>query len=172
MGLDAVTVLPATTFGPYDFNYSVARMIENIDAGLIFIYPPGGITVAHADAVAEGHLRAAQLGRTGARYVLGGEHLTFRDLFARIARRLGRRPPWLPVPPRALRILGAGGSLASTLARRDLGLTSTSARLSCLHLYYDSAKAIHELGYEPRSADDALTQACCWYRDGANARAA
>ena len=64
-GLDGVMVLPATTFGAYDWNLSAARFIDNLYAGRIVGYPPGALTVADAEAVAEGHVRAATRGRRG-----------------------------------------------------------------------------------------------------------
>jgi dihydroflavonol-4-reductase len=171
-GLDAVTVMPTTTFGPFDHNLSAARFIADLDAGRILGYPPGGLTVAHVQAVAAGHLAAARVGRTGERYVLGGEHLTYRALFTLIAHELGRHPPRLPVPTAVLRALGTGGSLVSAVLRRDLGLNQATATFGCVRLYYSSAKAVRELGYRPLPAADAIHQACVWWRESKERRAA
>jgi len=162
-GLDVVVVMPTTTFGPLDENLSAARMIAEIDGGLILGYPAGGMTVAHVDAVAAGHVAAAARGRRGARYVLGGDHLTYRALFAMIAEGIGRRPPRIRLPRPLMRVLGSGGGLASSLLGRDVGLNRASALLGCFHLYYSSDKAIRELGWYPLPARDAVREACDWY---------
>jgi dihydroflavonol-4-reductase len=171
-GLDVVIVMPTTTFGANDFNLSAARMIVDVDRGKIFGYPAGGMTVAHAAAVAAGHVQAAATGRCGERYVLGGDHLLYQELFAMIAREVGRRAPLFRLPGPVLTLIGAGGSAASSLLRRDLGLTRTTALLGQLKLYYSSAKAIREIGYHPLPASAAVREACSWYREQVRARPA
>lgn len=171
-GLDVVIVMPTTTFGACDHNFSAARVIAEIDGGLIMGYPDGGQTVAHAGAVAAGHVAAAARGRRGERYVLGGEHLVYRDLFAEVARGIGRRPPRLHLPRPLMRVLGTGGSVASVLLRRDIGLNRTSAMLGCYRLFYASDKAVRELGFAPRPAREAIAEACEWYLAQRGARAA
>ncbi|MBU1421923.1 MAG: hypothetical protein KKF20_07355 [Bacteroidetes bacterium] len=44
------------------------------------------MNVAYVDDEVHGHIQAAKLGRTGERYVLGGENLTIKESFDRISK--------------------------------------------------------------------------------------
>jgi len=91
---------------------------------------------------------ALERGRAGETYLLGGENVTMREAFARIARAAGRRPPRLEVPYAAVR---AGAALG--LVDRN------EAVLARLPAYFSSEKARRELGYEPSGLDGALRRA-------------
>ncbi len=46
-----------------------------------------GLNIVHVDDVAAGHLAAAETGRIGERYILGGENLSLAEILAEVARR-------------------------------------------------------------------------------------
>ena len=57
--------------------------------------PPGGVCMVDIDAVTHGHLAAAERGRVGERYILGGENLTYSADYCDHLRVVGRRVPAL-----------------------------------------------------------------------------
>jgi dihydroflavonol-4-reductase len=157
-GHDAVVVNPTAVVGPGDRRPTpTGRMIADVVAGRIRAYTPGmGLNVVAVEDVAAGHLLAAEHGRSGRRYILGGEDLPLREVFAIVARAAGRTPPrWAvpyPVVVAAARIAAAAG-----LSPRLLVLDQV--RLAGIPEYYSSARAESELGYRARPAEDALAAA-------------
>lgn len=162
-GLDALSVLPGTFFGPGDVNNNAGQYILQCARGVLRAAPPGGTSVVHVDDVAQGHLAALQRGQRGGRYVLGGENLTYHRLFSIIAEELGRPPPAV-ILPRAL--MGAAGRASDWLRSRagaPLPLTAGLCRAACAELFYASDHARRELGYSFRPARQAIEDAVGWY---------
>ena len=103
---------------------------------------------------------AFERGRAGERYLLGGDNLAIREVFAVVARAAGLPAPRLPVPWAAAY---AAARLADA-ALRPLGrepqlLALDEVRAGRLPHLFDDAKARRELGYVSRPAVDALAQA-------------
>ena len=149
-GLDAVVVNPTTPVGEGDTAPTpTGRMVQGVASGRYRAYvATAGVNLVDVRDVARGHLLALDFGRSGERYLLGGENLTLKDAFARIARAAGKPPPSIRVPYAAVR---AGAALG--LVNRN------EALLARLPEYFSSAKAKSELGYEPSPIDDALRRA-------------
>lgn len=162
-GLHAVCVLPGTMFGPGDRFFSAGTYVREAARGRLVLAPPGGTTVAHVDDVAEGHWLALERGRPGARYVLGGDNLSYETLFRVINEAVGRPGPFGVIPAWLLRW---GGRAADRL--RGLGLpmelSEGLAVAGCAPLYYDSRRAREALGYRPRPAIEGIHDAVAWYR--------
>ena len=78
LGLDAVIVNPAAVFGPGDHYQISGSMIVEFARRRLPAVPAGGLCVVDIDAVVQGHIAAAERGRTGERYILGGENLAHR----------------------------------------------------------------------------------------------
>jgi nucleoside-diphosphate-sugar epimerase len=75
-GLDAVIVNPVYMFGPWDWKPSSGRMILEVARGYALLAPPGGNDFADVRDVAAGILKAAERGKRGRRYILGGERVS------------------------------------------------------------------------------------------------
>jgi dihydroflavonol-4-reductase len=157
----AVSVLPGTMFGPHDVNLNGAGYVALVARSPLVVPPPGGTCVVHVADVARGHLLALERGRVGARYILGGDPVSYRELLGWIAADLGRRAP-LPAPPAAL--WRGAGRLADRLGRvwGLLALEGLAVALSS-ELYYSSARAERELGWTHRPARAAVREAAGWY---------
>jgi dihydroflavonol-4-reductase len=130
-----------------------------------------GLNVVGVDDVARGHLLALERGRSGERYILGGENLPLGRVFALALDAVGREPPRLAVPWPAVYgaalVAAAAGRAAS---REPQLLVLDEVRLARVPLYFSSDKARAELGYEPRAAVDALATAAKWFADASEPR--
>jgi dihydroflavonol-4-reductase len=146
-GLDAVVVNPTTPVGPGDVKPTpTGRMIAGVARGRIPAYLAGtGLNVVDVRDVARGHVLAYERGEPGERYLLGGENVSLKDLFARIARLAGRPPPRFRIPYSVAR-----AAAALRLANQD------EVRLARMPMYFSSEKAQHRLGYLPRDIGSAL----------------
>ncbi len=162
-GLDAVCVLPGTMFGAGDRFFSAGTYVREAARGRLVLAPSGGTTVVHVDDVAEGHRLALTRGQSGARYVLGGDHLSYETLFRVINEAVGRPGPFGVIPARLARLGGRVGDLLRRLGL-PVGLSEGLAVAGCASLYYDSTRARQALGYHPRPAVVGVHDAVAWYR--------
>jgi dihydroflavonol-4-reductase len=121
------------------------------------------LNLVHVDDVAAGQLLAAERGRLGDRYILGGENLSLADILATVAGAVGRRPPALKIPYAVVLPIAVGAELMARLTGREPFTTLDGVRMSRKKMYFSSAKAIRELGYAPRPARDGITDAVAWF---------
>ena len=161
-GHDVVVVNPTTPVGPGDERPTpTGQMVRDVVHGRARAYLAGAVlNVVAVEDVAEGHVRAHESGRRGERYLLGGENVPMRTLFAALARAAGRRPPRLALPWHAVY---AAARLANA-ALRPVGrepslLVLDEVRLARLPMAFDDSKARRELGHRSRPAADALARA-------------
>lgn len=85
-GLDAVIVNPSRIYGPGPLTRgnSLTRIMDLYIRGLWRILPGTGKSIGNyvfIDDVVEGHILAGAKGKSGERYILGGENLSFSELF-------------------------------------------------------------------------------------------
>ncbi len=165
-GQNVVIVNPTTTVGERDWRPTPSgRMVRDVLTGRIRGYlVSGGLNIVAAEDVARGHVLALQRGRSGERYLLGGENLTMKQTFEIIARLGGVATPRVPVAYPL--VLGAAVllHLAGRLTRREASLLLLDeVRLASMPMYFSSRKAELELGYSHRGAEEALSAAVRWF---------
>jgi dihydroflavonol-4-reductase len=146
----AIVVNPTAPVGTGDLRPTpTGRMVAGVAHRRMRGYLAGtGLNVVDVRDVGLGHALALEHGRPGERYLLGGENLPLRELFARIADIAGVPRPRIRVPYAA-----AHAAAAARLVNRH------EVRLARLPMYFDSSKAERELGYRARPVERALTQA-------------
>jgi dihydroflavonol-4-reductase len=162
-GLDAVIVNPAIVFGPGDLNLNAGAMVFQAARGNIRGYPRGGGCVCSVEDVAEGHLAAFEKGRTGEKYILGGDNYTWKDLFKIICEVVGQPPPARRIPDAALKAFAYASDLASRISHKEPTLSPESARITLMTVFYSSAKAVRELGYPISPFRDTIRRTYEWY---------
>jgi dihydroflavonol-4-reductase len=161
--LEVVVVNPSIVIGAGDVHQISGSLVIQAARGRTFLYTGGGTNIVHIDDVADGHLAAAERGRSGERYILGGENLTHLQLFTLLAEVVGSRPPWLRLPDWAIEPAAKALDLARQVV--SLPLDGNQLRLSRHRLFCDTSKARHELGLtRTRTARQAIVEALAWYR--------
>lgn len=149
-GLDAVIVNPATVYGAGDRHLTSGRTLLLLKKGGIPGYPPGGNTVIDVEDVVTGQIAALEKGRTGERYILGNEHLSFYTLLNNMADVLGVKPPKIPLPAVLLQASAwAKELLAKYLTKSEPYPTRAAVEMSIKFMYCSSNKAQRELGFTP-----------------------
>jgi nucleoside-diphosphate-sugar epimerase len=152
-GLDVVFLNPSSVYGPSPTTTGTTQLFIRLAQRKAPLLPPGGMSLAYVDAVADAHLSAVERGGTGERYLLADTYAPMRDLAQRIAAQLGLRR----VPPSAPAwLLRAVAGVSAPLARR-FGFTPLLAPGELTFLLWearvDSSKAQRELGYAPVDLD-------------------
>ena len=164
-GLPAVITNPSTPIGPRDVRPTpTGRIVVEAANGKMPAFVDGGLNLVHVDDVAHGHILAAERGRIGERYILGGQDLTIREMLAAIARISGRKAPTIRLPVAPLFPLAFANEQWARLSGREPFLTMDSLRMSRHLMYYSSAKATRELGYAALPYVEALADAIGWFR--------
>jgi dihydroflavonol-4-reductase len=110
--------------------------------------------------VAAGHLLAAEHGRPGERYILGGCNTTWPALIDQVAEMSGVHHPVVVLPPQIARV---------ARIRDALGLPGPMAaegyELMAQNWRFSSAKAGRELGYRARPLSHTLRSTIDWYTE-------
>ncbi len=163
-GLDAVIVNPAFMLGPWDWKPSSGRMLLELATGWAKLAPPGGNDFCDVRDVAAGILATVERGKTGRRYILGGEAMSFLDAWRLFAEIIGVKPPWRKALPPGLWIFGHFGDLRGWLTGREPNLNSAAVAMSRLEHHYSYARAAAELGYRPRGARETAETAWKWLK--------
>jgi dihydroflavonol-4-reductase len=161
-GLDAVIVNPPTMFGPGDRRKSEGSLLEVVSKERVPFLPPGGINAADVRDVCRGCLLALQLGRTGERYILGGQNLTNGELIETIARSAGVTPPRRRLPRWLATALARGATVWEVIHPLRPPVTAQILRLSTRFLWFSSQKAAEELGYAASTCDRAIRDTLAW----------
>jgi dihydroflavonol-4-reductase len=165
-GLPVVIVNPSTPVGVGDHKPTpTGKIIVDFLNGRMFGYVDTGLNIVDVEDVATGHLLAAERGRVGERYILGGENLTLKQVLALLAEVSGRPPVRLGIP----HWVAFGWSyvdvaLARLIPGRTPMATPEKVRLSHRYEFFDPAKAVRELGLPHTPAREALRKAVEWYR--------
>jgi len=161
-GAEVIIVNPTVPVGSGDRRPTpTGKMVADVAHGRARAYlAHSALNMVAVEDVARGHVLAFERGRSGERYLLGGDDMAMREVFAVIARAARRSAPRLPVP---WPVAYAAARLAD-LALRPLGrdphlLVLDEVRSGRLPHLFDDAKARTELGYVSRPAADALERA-------------
>jgi dihydroflavonol-4-reductase len=163
-GAPIVIVNPSTPVGPGDVKPTpTGRLVLDAATGRMPAYVDTGLNIVHVDDVAAGHLLAYQHGRLGERYILGGTDLSLKRILAMIASASGRRAPRLRLPSALLLPLAYAAEALARLSGGDTRITVDGVRMARHHMYFSSAKAVRELGYRWRPAQQAIDDAVRWF---------
>jgi dihydroflavonol-4-reductase len=164
-GLRAIIVNPSTPVGPFDVKPTpTGRVILEAAAGRMPAYVDTGLNMVHVDDVAAGHLRAFEHGRIGERYILGGQNAAFADILAVATASVGRRPPRLKVPRSAVMPVALIAEFIALRTGREPFATVDALRMSQNLMYFTSAKAERELGYNARPYALGINDAVTWFQ--------
>ena len=161
-GLEAVIVCPTAVAGPYDFQVSEAGrgILYNMPPGVKF-YVDGAYDFVDVRDVAHGLVLAAEIGISGETYILGGDRLTVREVSDCIWEAAGgwHAGFWLPDWVADL----AAGVLPLLVDDPLVTPYSLAAVRSNSHISHE--KALHELGFRPRPARQAILGAVSLWQE-------
>ncbi|MDP6706891.1 MAG: NAD-dependent epimerase/dehydratase family protein [Alphaproteobacteria bacterium] len=164
-GAPVVIVNPSAPIGPGDVRPTpTGRMVLEAAAGKMPAYVDTGLNVVHVDDVAAGHLLADAHGRIGERYVLGGRDMLLREILETIARIAGTKPPKVRLPHNAILPVAYAAEWWARLTGAEPFVTVDGVNLAKKRMFFSSAKATAELGYQARPAEEALADAVAWFR--------
>jgi len=165
-GLPVVIVNPTSPVGIGDYKPTpTGQIIVDFLNGRIFGYVDTGLNIIDVEDVAAGHLLAAERGRVGQRYILGGENLTLKQILDLLAVISGRPQVRLHIPHWVAQGWAyVDVAMAKLIPHRTPAATPDKVRLSRRYEFFDPGKAVRELGLPQTPARVALRKATEWYR--------
>ena len=165
-GSEVVIVNPSTPVGPGDVKPTpTGQLVFDAAAGRMPAYVDTGLNIVHVDDVAAGHLLAFHRGRNGERYILGGQDMTLREILADISRLVGRKPPTVRLPSAVVMPIAYVAEAMARVTGRPTRVTVEGVRMARKLMFFSSAKAVRELGYQWRPPTQAFADAIEWFRD-------
>ena len=163
-GLPVVIVNPSFPVGPRDIKPTpTGQTIVDFLNRRLPAYVDTGMNVVDVEDVARGHVLAAERGRIGERYILGGKNMTMGELLALLSKITGIPAPRMRLPYRALLALSYPNAAWCKMTRTTPRMTPDTIRMSRHYMYYNPAKAIDELGLPQTKPEVALAKAVDWY---------
>lgn len=159
-----VCVNPSIVLGPGDPRPSAG--------GAYAILAAKGLPVAAAmvqgfvdvrDA-AEGHLLAAEKGKTGERYILNAASVPMREFLAMCRAAAGRKGFALPMPRWLLPPLGALSEWWADKRAIPPVFTREQARMAQRDAAFSAMKARVVLGWKPRPLRETVADTVAWFR--------
>ena len=168
-GLHVVIVNPTRVFGPgiLTKSNSLTKIIKWYLGGYWRVLPGNGDSIGnyvYVDDVVEGHILAARSGRNGERYILGGENLTFNELFRTIGETSGRKRRILRISAASLKMIMRISTLLTNLTGMPPVITQDWLDKYMKNWIMSSEKAIKEIGYKITPFSDGVNKTINWIK--------
>jgi len=164
-GLDAVIVNPTAVLGPQDFKPSrMGQILLDLYHRRLPALVHGGFDWVDARDVADGAWRAAERGRTGEKYLLGGHWASVRELATLAQDVTGVPAPRFDTPMPLARLAAPFAFAFSRWTGRTALFTPESLGALRANRRISHDKATRELGYAPRPLAETVRDAYAWFR--------
>jgi dihydroflavonol-4-reductase len=166
-GQDVVIVNPSTPVGERDIKPTpTGRIVVDFLKRKFPAYVDTGLNLVDVKECAIGHIAALEKGRSGERYILGGENLTLKQILDKLAAITGLPSPAIRVPYVLALATGVVDEIVTGRIRgREPRATIDAVRMGRKKMFVSSAKAERELGWKRVPVDDALRRAAEWFRE-------
>ena len=163
-GLPVVIVNPSFPVGPRDIKPTpTGQTILDFINHRLPAYVDTGMNVVDVEDVAQGHLLAAEKGKIGERYILGGRNMSMREFLGILEKITGIPAPRVRLPYAPLLALSYVNATWCRMTKSTPRMTPDTIRMSRHYMYYDPSKAINELGMPQTPPEVALKKAVDWF---------
>ena len=166
-GLPLVIVNPSTPIGPRDIKPTpTGKIILDFLNRKMPAYLDTGLNLIDVGDCARGHLLAEEKGVPGERYILGNRNMPLKEILLTLEKITGLKAPTVQMP---YWVAFAAGwvceSVSDHLTGTPPAVPLAGVRMAKYFMYFDSSKAVRELGLPQNPIETALEQAVQWYQD-------
>src|SRR6266576_2863454 len=165
-GMDVVVVNPTTPVGERDIKPTpTGRIVVDFLKRKFPAYVDTGLNLVDVTECARGHVAALEKGKSGERYILGGENLTLKQILDKLAVITGLPSPKIRVPYVVALATGVVDQVVTGYIRkREQRATIDAVRMGRKKMFVSSSKAERDLGWKTVPVDDALRRAVKWFQ--------
>ena len=163
-GLPLIIVNPSTPVGKLDIKPTpTGKIIVDFLNKKMPAYLDTGLNLIDVEDCAKGHVLAAMRGKVGEKYILGNQNMTLREIFGMLEG-ISRIPaPKVRLPYLPILIAAHVNEAVSWLTRREPLIPLAGVQMAGKFMYFDSSKAIKELGLPQTPVRQALQKAIDWF---------
>jgi dihydroflavonol-4-reductase len=165
-GMRVVVVNPTTPVGEQDVKPTpTGRIVVDFMKRKFPAYVETGLNLVDATECARGHVAALEKGKSGERYILGGQNLTLKQILDQLASITGLPSPKVKLP--YIFAFAAGvvdETITGRILNREPRATIDTVRMGRKKMFASSSKAERELGWKIVPVDGALRRAVEWFR--------
>ncbi len=163
-GLALVIVNPSTPVGPQDIKPTpTGKIIVDFLNGKMPAYLDTGLNLIAVEDCARGHLLAARQGQIGKKYILGNRNLTLREIFAMLERITGLPAPKIRLPYWPILLAAYANEGIARVTGREPLIPLAGVQMARKFMFFDSSRAVAELGLPQTSVEAALGRAVDWF---------
>lgn len=166
-GLPLVIVNPSTPVGPRDIKPTpTGKIILDFLNRRMPAYLDTGLNLIDVKDCARGHILAEEKGKVGERYILGNQNMSLREILLALEKITGIKAPAIKIP---YAVAYAAGKVCEAISDHLTGkppaVPLAGVKMARHYMYFDSSKAIRELGLPQNSVINALSDAVNWFRE-------
>ena len=165
-GMDVVVVNPTTPVGEQDIKPTpTGRIILDFLKRKFPAYVDTGLNLVDVTECARGHVAALERGKSGERYILGGENLTLKQILDKLGAITGLSSPSVKLPYFfAFAAAAVDETITGRILHREPRATIDAVRMGRKKMFASSAKSERDLGWKLVPAENALRRAVEWFR--------
>jgi dihydroflavonol-4-reductase len=165
-GMHVVVVNPTTPVGEQDIKPTpTGRIILDFLKRKFPAYVDTGLNLVDVTECARGHVAALERGKSGERYILGGEDLTLKQILDKLAAITGLSSPTVKLPYFfAFAAAAVDETITGRILHREPRATIDAVRMGRKKMFASSDKAERELDWKIVPAENALRRAVDWFR--------
>ncbi|WP_243369654.1 hopanoid-associated sugar epimerase [Geotalea sp. SG265] len=170
-GLPLVIVNPSTPVGRMDIKPTpTGKIIVDFLNGKMPAYLDTGLNIIDVEDCAHGHLLAAKKGRIGEKYILGNQNLSLKQIFSLLQQVTGLSAPKVRLPYYPILLAAYANEALAALTGKEPLIPLAGVQMARKFMFFDSTKAVQELGLPQNSVGDALAKAVEWFRSAGYAK--
>jgi dihydroflavonol-4-reductase len=165
-GMHVVIVNPTTPVGEQDIKPTpTGRIILDFLKRKFPAYVDTGLNLVDVTECARGHIAALERGKSGERYILGGENLTLKQILDKLAAITGLSSPSVKLPYFfAFAAAAVDETITGRILHREPRATIDAVRMGRKTMFASSAKAERDLDWKIIPVENALRHAVEWFR--------
>lgn len=158
-GLPLVIVQPGVIYGPGDTSSLNIALVQYLQRKLPMMPGRTAFCWAHVDDIAHGHILAMEKGICGQSYIIAGPRHTFVDAMKLAQQVTGIPVPRIIAPPAMMKAMAGMMGVVEKIVPVPESYTAEYLRVNAGVTYLGTnAKAVRELGYNPRSLEEGLPE--------------
>lgn len=164
LGQDIVIVNPTTPIGAFDIKPTpTGEIIVRFLTGKMPAYVNTGLNFIDVKDVAKGHILALEKGKTGERYILGNQNLSLKEFLDKLALITGLKSPTITLPLWLPLTVAFFDEFILTKLGKKPSIPFDGVKMSQQVMFYNSTKAIQELGLPQSPIENAIKDSVQWF---------
>lgn len=163
-GVPVVVVNPTLCIGEYDAHRFSGRAVLAFAKYRLPVYLEHHFNAIYTGDVGVGHVRAAQRGRVGERYLLAHRNVSLKAFADLVAQMAGVPAPRWRLPRVAALAVSAVSELVAAATRTEPFLPRQAVQTRHGGQRVDGTRAVRELGMPQTPLEEAIRRALAWFR--------